>query len=249
MDKTSAVSLHEQLDTIMRSDLKNHRWEPDQKIPSENELAQMYGLSRMTVRGVINNLVNDGLLYRVQGKGTFVSPIKLDVDTAGIQSFREQIEDKGYQFYTDIISCETIKTTAYLKETLKLHDNISELLYVYRLTYIEDDPTCIHKAFILPDAAKFVTKENLEKMSLFSLLKYCGYSTNSIMETIKTDFPTESDCKLLKIGKWHPLLIVSDIHETSSGNPFILNEYAFRGEKVNINVEVGNKRSFLLVND
>ena len=92
LDKTSAIPLHEQLDKILRSDLKNHKWGPDQKIPSENELAQLYGLSRMTVRAVVNHLVNDGLLYRVQGKGTFVSPIKLDVSTNRIQSFREQIE-------------------------------------------------------------------------------------------------------------------------------------------------------------
>jgi GntR family transcriptional regulator len=247
LDKTSAIPLHEQLDKILRSDLKNHKWGPDQKIPSENELAQLYGLSRMTVRAVVNHLVNDGLLYRVQGKGTFVSPIKLDVSTNRIQSFREQIEEKGYQYHMDIISCENIKTTAYLREMLCLPENVVELLYVYRLTYVEGEPTCIHKAFILPEAAKFVTKENLESSSLFELLKYCGYSTDSIVENIKTDFPTDSDCKLLKVGKWHPLLIVSDVHKTSNGVPFILNEFAFRGEKVNINVEVRDKRAFLFV--
>ena len=92
-----------------------------------------------------------------------------------------------------------------------------------------------------------MTKENLESSSLFELLKYCGYSTDSIVENIKTDFPTDSDCKLLKVGKWHPLLIVSDVHKTSNGVPFILNEFAFRGEKVNINVEVRDKRAFLFV--
>lgn len=247
LDKTSAIPLHEQLDTLLRSDLKNHKWGPNQKIPSENELAQLNGLSRMTVRSVINNLVNDGLLYRVQGKGTFVSPIKLDVSTNRIQSFREQIEEKGYQCNMDIISCEKIKTTAYLKETLCLPEHVSELLYVYRLTYVEGEPTCIHKAFILPEAAKFVTKESLEESSLFALLKYCGFTTHTIAENIKTDFPTDSDCRLLKVGKWHPLLIVSDVHKTSNGVPFMLNEFAFRGEKVNINVEVRDKRTFLFV--
>ena len=52
---------------------------------------------------------------------------------------------------------------------------------------------------------------------------------------------------MLKVGKWHPLLIVSDVHKTSNGVPFILNEFAFRGEKVNINVEVRDKRAFLFV--
>lgn len=249
LDKTSAISLHDQLERIIRLELKNHKWGANQKIPSENELGKMYGLSRMTVRSVITDLVNDGLLYRVQGKGTFVSPERLNVTTTGFQTFREQIRANGYEFTTEVIACEPIKSTAYLRQSLCLGDDVEEVFYVYRLTVVEGEPTCIHKAFIPCEASQLITKENLDHMSLFTLLEYCGYKTDSIVENIKTAFPTESDCRLLGIGKWHPLLLVSDIHKTNNGAPFILNEFAFRGEKVNINVEFRDKRSFLFVND
>lgn len=245
LDKTSAISLHDQLDQIIRTELKKNTWGANQKIPSENELAQTYGLSRMTVRSVITELVNDGLLYRVQGKGTFVAPEKLDVNTAGFSNFRDQVLAKGLQCQTEVITCETIKSTAYLRACLCLPESVKELFYVYRLTSVDGEPTCIRKAFITMDAAKFVTKDSLEKMSLFSQLEYNGYKTARIVENIRTDFPLETDCKLLGVGKWHPLLIVSDIHKGSNGLPFVLNEYAFRGEKVIVNVEFRDKRSFL----
>ncbi|KKC47182.1 GntR family transcriptional regulator [Paenibacillus sp. D9] len=61
--------------------LQEGRYKADEQMLSENELAAMFGLSRQTVRQTIGELVNDGLLYRVQGKGTFVS--RLRVRTAG----------------------------------------------------------------------------------------------------------------------------------------------------------------------
>lgn len=53
----------------------------------------------MTAKVVINHLVNDGLALPCAGKGTFVSPIKMDESTNRIQNFREQIEEKEYQYH------------------------------------------------------------------------------------------------------------------------------------------------------
>lgn len=245
LDKNSAVSLHDQLNQIMREQLKKDIWKANQKIPSENELAQEYGLSRMTVRAVITELVKDGLLYRVQGKGTFVTPEKLDMSTAGFSKFREQVLARGHRCETKVISCETIKSTAYLRNCLRLPESEKELFHVYRLTFVDGEPTCIRKAFITMDAARFITEEKLKSIPLFSQMEQNGYKTTRIVESIKTDFPTDIDCKLLGVGKWHPLLIVSDIHKGSNGLPFVMNEYAFRGEKVTVNVEFQDKRSFL----
>ena len=74
LHRDSSVPLYQQLEEILKGKIANGDWAPDQRIPSENELNRMFGLSRMTVRGVLTKLVNDGLLLRVAGKGTYVSP-------------------------------------------------------------------------------------------------------------------------------------------------------------------------------
>ena len=78
LERESAVPLYVQLEQILHTRITSGEWAPNQRIPSENELNRIYGLSRMTVRGVLTKLVNDGLLLRVPGKGTYVAPPKID---------------------------------------------------------------------------------------------------------------------------------------------------------------------------
>ena len=80
LDPHSPKPLHTQLEEIIRGNIMNGDWSENSRIPSENELSREYGLSRMTVRSVILRLAQEGLLYRVPGKGTFVSVNKLMPD-------------------------------------------------------------------------------------------------------------------------------------------------------------------------
>ena len=70
--RDSAVPLYAQLEEIFRAQIAGGQWAPGDRIPSENELNRIFNVSRMTVRGVLTRLVEDGLLVRVAGKGTFV---------------------------------------------------------------------------------------------------------------------------------------------------------------------------------
>ena len=73
LEKNSPKPLYQQLKDILVDAIDSEKWKANEKIPSENELSSIYGLSRMTVRSVLTDLVKEGLLYRVQGKGTFVA--------------------------------------------------------------------------------------------------------------------------------------------------------------------------------
>ncbi len=77
LDRNSPTPLYAQLEDVLRAAIINREWEVNTSIPSEVELSKNYNLSRMTVRSVITTLVNEGLLYRVQGKGTFIAEPKI----------------------------------------------------------------------------------------------------------------------------------------------------------------------------
>ena len=91
LERDSAVPLYVQLEQILSSKITGGQWQPNQRIPSENELNRMYGLSRMTVRGVLTKMVNDGLLLRVPGKGTYVAPTKISAVSPAYRGIREQL--------------------------------------------------------------------------------------------------------------------------------------------------------------
>src|SRR6266446_8799083 len=75
--KNSPLPRYYQLKEIMRERIRSGEWKPGDLIPSERELGEKYGISRMTARQAITDLVNEGLFYREQGKGTFVSRHKI----------------------------------------------------------------------------------------------------------------------------------------------------------------------------
>jgi GntR family transcriptional regulator len=78
MDSTSVINrevpipYYYQLEGLLRQQIMHGRWQAGQRVPSEKQLCEFYAVSRTTVRQAVNNLVDEGLLYHVKGKGTFV---------------------------------------------------------------------------------------------------------------------------------------------------------------------------------
>ncbi len=79
LDQTSIVPLYKQLKDRIKEAILDGSLKPNQKIPSELELSQTYQISRITVRNAISELVDEELLEKKQGKGTFVCTPKIDV--------------------------------------------------------------------------------------------------------------------------------------------------------------------------
>ena len=115
LDRNNPKPLYMQLEEILRSAITDGTWQPSQLIPSENELSKEYGISRMTVRSVITNLVHEGLLYRVQGKGTFVSPTKIVTHSPAYIGVRAQLEQQGYLIDTHLVKFEVIASPQSLR--------------------------------------------------------------------------------------------------------------------------------------
>lgn len=246
LERDNPKPLYGQLEDILRKELQNNTWQANQLFPSENELSKTYGISRMTVRSVITALVRDGLLYRVQGKGTFVSPQKLNVQATGYQSFREQMVQQGHQVQVEVIQLEEQIATPHLCNLLMLPKGES-ILYLCRLIYVDAEPICIHKSFVPSCYASNIDGEILKTVPLLQLLKESGVETYSVTESVKSLLPTEVERKYMCIGAWHPLLLVSDLHKTQDGSPFLLAETAFRSEKVDIVFEFRNNHTFSIV--
>ena len=72
-DLANTALLHKQVENALRQEIESGIWAVGDRIPSEAQLSEKYGVSRVTVRNAISRLVEDGLLVRLQGKGTFVS--------------------------------------------------------------------------------------------------------------------------------------------------------------------------------
>src|SRR5690606_6399446 len=104
VDKNSRVPLYYQLKEIIQEMIENEELQPNEPIPTERELCEIHGISRMTVREAIMALVNEGVLYREQGRGTYVAWPKPEVKLSDLRGLTEGMERMGHQVDTDIIS-------------------------------------------------------------------------------------------------------------------------------------------------
>src|SRR5205814_6155689 len=104
--RNSPLPRYYQLKEIMRERVRAGEWQPGDLIPSERELGETYGISRMTARQAVTDLVIEGLFYREQGKGTFVSDRKITQQLIHLTGFTEYIRARGQRRGTKVLSAE-----------------------------------------------------------------------------------------------------------------------------------------------
>lgn len=237
LDRNDPKPLYVQLEEILRFSIANSEWEANQLIPSENELSKTYGLSRMTVRSVIINLVNEGLLYRVQGKGTFVSPPKISTKSPAYQGVREQLEMQGYKIETKIIENVLISPDNRIMNILGVLQN-EKVVFIKRVRIADGIPVSIHNSYIPVRLCPIIPAEELETDQLCTIMdKRYGLRAASVTETLESVLASEEEAKLLMIERRHPLLLLEDINRTSEGRVFEYTKIAYRGDKIKLTFE------------
>jgi GntR family transcriptional regulator len=202
VDKDSKVSLHIQLMKIIRDMINSGELKAGDSIIPERELCAIQNVSRMTVNKAIVNLVNEGFLYRVQGKGTFVSATKQRNRFSSMKGFTEVMKEKGIHIKTDILSFEENEQDEYIRQELKIQ-NENEIIYrVERLRYIENEPFGIEISYIPKSICKNLRKDLETNKSLYSILnENYNYKMERAEQVIEPIMLSKQEANLLKQRK------------------------------------------------
>lgn len=208
-----------------------------QRLPSEYQLADEYGVSRLTVRKAIERLVTAKILVKDPGKGTYImstnSSNKVESGRMGLQSFTEAAETYGKQSRTQVLDYQPlIQPDQRVEEKLNLRNNPQpEVDELVRRRFWDDDPMTIEDIVILH---KYVAnhQKNDFKHSLFQILAETveiAYSNQEI-EAIKVD---EKLAKLLHVQEGDPILCVHSLTYTADGQPIFYDTSYYRKEENN----------------
>lgn len=145
LERESTVSVHVQLRELLRGYLTHHS-KAGAQLPSERDLAEHFGVARMTVRHAIEALVEEDLLERVVGVGTFVSHQKLDVQVK-LTSYSEEMQRRGMRPAARTLSFEQIPATARLARELSM-DEGQAVIRFRRLLLADEEPMSVDENFI-----------------------------------------------------------------------------------------------------
>jgi len=118
ISSSSPLPLYRQVKKYIQGQISANIWKPDSKIPSENELVRILGVSRMTVNRALRELTLEGLLVRLQGVGTFVAHQKPQSALLEIRSIASEIESRGGVHSSEVLTLEDLPATESLAANL-----------------------------------------------------------------------------------------------------------------------------------
>lgn len=207
IDKSSPVPIYYQLELKIRQMIESEQLQPGDALPSERQFTEKYNISRMTVRQAINNLVNDGLLYRQKGKGTFVAKKKFEQDLSGLTSFNEDMRNLGFTPSNKVLSFKLISGDKRIIEQLKL-SNHEPIYEIKRIRLANDEPVALETIYTPQKIVGNMTEEDIA-VSFYEHLEYNLHLKIAYgKQTIEAALANEQEIKHLRIETGDPVLLM-----------------------------------------
>ena len=237
LNRNGATPLYAQLHDIIRGKIISGEWTPDSMIPSENELSRVYGVSRMTIRSVITQFVSEGFLYRIQGKGTFVSAPKLEISGLHYTGIRSQLEEMGQSVSTTLLSCCRIPASGYLASKLQIPAG-EEVYAIRRIRTANGIKISYHESYVPVRLCPDLDKKALEEEQLCKIISDDYLLTRSrVTETLESFTADNEKAKYLNVRPGFPLILLEDKIYSTENILFEYTQVYFRGDKVKIRIE------------
>ena len=207
--------------------------EPDAPLPSESQLCEEFGVSRMTARAAVQRLVQDGLVYRVPGRGTFVAAPGANRTASHILSFSDEMRRKGRSPSSRVI--ERRRRRATHEERRRL--GATDVLVVRRVRLADGKPLAVERAVFPADRVASVLEADLDRESLFRTLVGAGLVPTRGSAALAAEAATAGDARLLRVRKGAPLLIERRLIHDQDGRPLEWTESRYVGSRYGIDVE------------
>lgn len=204
LDDNSPIPLYYQLENIIKKRIEEGIYKVDEKISSERKLSEELDISRMTISKAINNLVEEGVLYRKRGHGTFVSKNKIDF-FPGLMGFTEIMENKGMKPSSKVISQSIIMPDKHLCEKLQISEN-EKVIFTQRLRLADNEIINLEKSYVPYSLCSKLLEADLSAESIYKLLTDEGYKLSKAEQEVQAILSNDELSKLLQINVDEPIL-------------------------------------------
>lgn len=208
----------------LKEKIESNEYAYQELLPSENTLVQFYNCSRNTIRRAISNLVTDGYVQTMQGKGVrnIYRPIEQTSFTIGeIESFKESALRNGQIPRTEVVLFTEITVDEKLSRRTSFPVG-SEVYYIQRLHYLDENPLIINHNYFLKSVAQNLTKEIAEDSIYTYLEKTLNVSIINSKRIMTVEKITEIDEKYLLLNRedYNCMAVVTSYTYNSEGIMF-----------------------------
>ncbi len=233
----SSISLYEQLKLLIKNDIVNKVYKPGEKMPTEIELGERYGVSRITVRRAVKELENEGLLTCKQGKGTFVNHQKIRSQILDLGGFIETALKPGSRT-TRVLSKAVVQATEKVAGFLNIKEG-TEILQVKRLLLEDDSPMVIDIAYFPLDIFPDIIYKICDNISTFKMMREeYGVVMKKAYKEFSVEISNVEQSKLLDCPPGEPLFSINKIIYNAEGRAVHLSNFFALSSRITYSITV-----------
>jgi GntR family transcriptional regulator len=208
---------------------------PDDPLPSDAMLVEEFGVSRMTARNAMQRLAQEGLVYRVPGRGTFVAEPATHRQASNLLSFSEEMRRQGRHPTSRVLSRDVRAPRGEEAARLKLAEG-DEVVAVRRVRLADGEPVVVEEAVFPGALAELLTTADLERRSLHRVLVEGGHVPTSGRGSLDARPARDDDAEVLGVVPGSPLLVEVRLIVDQGGEPLELTESRYAGDRYALDV-------------
>lgn len=224
-----------QVRKAIRDSIEEGEYLPGTSIPSENELAKLFGINRQTVRNSIGVLIKEGVLKSVQGKGIYVVGSKIERDLETLGGFTQTMREKGTSPSTKVL----LKVARKAGDKYSIIFDISpdeDIYYIKRICYSDGEPFSLEEIFIPKEIMPKLEGIDLAVFSIYEVYEFYGVKLTKAYQTLDLTTLETKDAKLLGVEPSQEVMLFECTSFDDKERVIEFSRTYTRGDKCNFNV-------------
>jgi len=238
-----ARPLYQQLRDMLIGQIESGELSPGDTLPGERTLAELYDVSRITVRKCIGTLVEDGYLIRSHGRETTVAQRKVDHHLGRlVGSIEEFLSADSIEATIDVLEKGYQRGSASVRQHLQLGELDRLPVYAFaRRINKNGQPVAINYSFVPYEIGKFVDTLDLTSAKVFVSLENAGYNLAYGEQVISADVCQRDVASLLKYKAGQALLVIRRTTYLESGYPILYEKTVYRSDQYQYSIRLQRK--------
>jgi GntR family transcriptional regulator len=206
VDRSAVTPPHQQLIDQLQAAIHNGRLQPGSPLPSERDLSQSLGISRMTVRAALTGLQARGQLKGHVGKGWFVSGSKIEQTLSRLTGFSADMQSLGYQVRSEVLRFKKSGANADIAQRLRIEPG-EPFYLLMRLRYVNDEPVGLEQARIAERTCPQLERFDFAHESLYRVMQEAyGLILSYALQNVEASVADRREADSLHMRPGKPVL-------------------------------------------
>jgi len=236
----SPLPLYVQIRDSLRRQILDGTYQVHERLPSENEMMTVFGVSRITIRQALRDLHNEGLVFSAQGKGTFVSKPKAVQNVQRLEGFGEAMAAQGYEASARVLSIQQLKAPKAVAAALDLQPG-DEVIEVKRVRYLNRSPVCIENSYFPMDVGRQMFSLDLSGDIFPMLENLFGIPLGGADISLDAILAGDEAQQYLNLKTGEAILRVERLTHNRDGRPIDFEYLCYRGDSFKYQFRIDRK--------